>query len=569
MNPDNKNCRGFLFFVLRILYLEVQPKNDMKVQFKALPSNSPILFPENIFDKVPLNHPVRLVDQVVDNLDIKDIIKLYKGGGTSSFHPRMLIKVLFYAYLSNIYSCRRIEKALQENIYFMWLSGCSTPDYRTINYFRGKRLKGHIQKLFASIVRMLHDLEYVSLKKQYIDGTKIESASGRYTFVWKKSVEKNKVKLEANIASVLSEIEAQIKEDQSSLGHQEVPKAIDSKELKEKLKEVNAKLKGTNKSTDKQLKKLEDDYLPRLEKYEEQLEVLGDRNSCSKTDPDATFMRLKDDHMQNGQLKPAYNTQISTEEQFITHYSVHQISTDTTTLEDHLTGFQEQYHMQSTEVVADAGYGSQENYEMMEAKGIEAYVKYNYFHMEQKRAQKNNAFATQNLYYNSQENFYICPMGQKLEFVGNLTRKSTNGYQAQVSCYQARRCEGCPLRGQCHKAMGNRMIEVNHRLNELKARVRERLMSDLGRYHRSKRPVEVEAVFGQMKSNNKFTRFTMRGLDGIDIEFALMAIGHNLRKWAKKLKNNPIPALFLRIKSNNGMLNKDVIRLPKIHRFAA
>uniref|UniRef100_UPI001181B70D transposase n=1 Tax=Sphingobacterium sp. 1.A.4 TaxID=2044603 RepID=UPI001181B70D len=111
------------------------------IQFKALPSNSPILFPENILDRIPLNHPVRLVSQVVDQLDLEHIIRQYKGGGTTSFHPRMLIKVLFYAYLSNIYSCRKIERALHENIHFMWLSGNSTPDYRTINYFRGKRLK--------------------------------------------------------------------------------------------------------------------------------------------------------------------------------------------------------------------------------------------------------------------------------------------------------------------------------------------------------------------------------------------------------------------------------------------
>lgn len=138
MNPDIFLCRGFLFFVLKNLYLKVLPKNDMKVRFKALPSNSPSLFPEDIFDRIAMNHPVRLVNQVVDQLDLEHIICQYKGGGTTSFHPRMLIKVLFYAYLSNIYSCRKIERALHENIYFMWLSGNSTPDYRTINYFRGK-----------------------------------------------------------------------------------------------------------------------------------------------------------------------------------------------------------------------------------------------------------------------------------------------------------------------------------------------------------------------------------------------------------------------------------------------
>jgi transposase len=485
-----------------------------------------------------MNHPVRLVSQVVDQLDLDHIIRQYKGGGTTSFHPRMLIKVLFYAYLSNIYSCRKIERALQENIHFMWLSGNSTPDYRTINYFRGKRLKGQIQELFASIVRMLHDMAYVSLKVQYVDGTKIESVAGRYTFVWKKSVEKNKVKLEANIASVLSEIEAQIAQDQSSLGHQEVSKAIDSSRLKEKIEAINAKFKGANKSTDKQLKKLEEDYLPRLEKYEEQLEVLGDRNSYSKTDTDAVFMRMKEDHMKNGQLKPAYNTQISTEDQFITHYSIHQTTADTTTLLEHLEGFESHYGKQSEQLVADAGYGSEQNYELMEKQGITAFVKYNYFHVEQKRKHKQDPFSVQNLYYNQQDDYYVCPAGQKLSFIGHATRVSTNGYAARVSCYQAQRCEGCPMRSGCHKAKGNRIIEVNHNLDQLKAKARKRLLSEEGMYHRSKRPIEVEAVFGQMKSNNKFTRFTMKGLEKVAVEFGLMAIAHNLRKWAKKWAND-------------------------------
>src|SRR5690606_11006732 len=230
-------------------------------------------------------------------LNIDPIIGQYKGGGTTGFHPRMMIKVLFYTYLSNIYSCRKIERALQENIYFMWLSGHSTPDYRTINYFRGKRLKGHIQSLLA-------ELGYVSLKVQYIDGTKIESAAGRYTFVWKGSVEKNRAKLENKIQSVLSDIESQIRQDQSELGRDETPRPIKSDELRDRLSALNEKLKEAGKVTQKQLKKLREEHLPRLEKYEQQLATLGERNSYSKTDVDATFMRLKDDHMQNGQLKP-------------------------------------------------------------------------------------------------------------------------------------------------------------------------------------------------------------------------------------------------------------------------
>lgn len=512
-------------------------KNTSNLRFKALPGNSPELFPEDIFERIPQNHPVRIVNQVVDGLDITSIIEQYKGGGTSSFHPRMMIKILFYSYLSNIYSCRKIEKALQENIHFMWLSGNSTPDFRTINYFRGKRLKGEIQKLFADVVRMLHELQYVSLDTQYIDGTKIESASNKYTFVWKGSVEKYKIKLEQKIQSVLDQIDSQTKEDSKQANKQEAPRSIDSKELKEKLAELNSKLKESPKATQKQLAKLQQEHLPRLEKYEKQLAILGSRNSYSKTDTDATFMRMKEDHMKNGQLKPAYNPQISTENQIITHFSIHQTPGDTTTLKSHLDGFEKSYQKQSKTVVADAGYGSEENYELMESRGIEAFVKYNFFHKEQKRKMQNDIFAVQNLFYNAQEDYFVCPMGQHLVNIGQGKRTSANGYVSTVTHYQATRCQGCPLRGQCHQSKVPRRIEVNHRLKELKQKAKERLLSEKGLEHRSKRPIEVEAVFGQLKSNNKFSRFTLKGLQKVEIEFGLMALGHNLRKMVAKKRS--------------------------------
>lgn len=510
-----------------------------KIVFKNQTGNSPELFPSNIFDKIADNHPVRLIDSVVNSLDISDIIKKYKGGGTSAYHPRMMIKVLFYSYLSNIYSCRKIDKALRENIHFMFISGNSTPDFRTINDFRGKILKDSIKNLFAEVVKMLVEMGYVSLDVQYIDGTKIEAKSNKYTFVWRGSVEKHKEKLEAKINSVLSDIDKSILLDNQEVNKEELPKKINSEELKEKLSAINKRLKEPSKKIAKELQKLQDEHLPRLERYEKELEILGNRNSYSKTDQDATFMRMKDDHMQNGQLKPAYNTQISTENQFITHVSVHQTPADTTTLKSHLEGFEQAYEKQSSEVVADAGYGSEENYEMLENKKVEAYVKYNYFHKEQKKKMKNDPFLSSNLFYNEEQDFYVCPMGQKMEKTGQSKRISSHGYESLVSYYQAKRCEGCPLRSLCHKAQGNRKIEVNHRLNKLRAQARENLMSAKGKIHRSKRPVEVEAVFGQLKSNNKFNRFTFKGLEKVELEFLLMAVGHNFRKMVAKAGKTP------------------------------
>lgn len=508
-----------------------------KVRFKEITSQQSVLFPSNIGDKISANHPVRVVNQIVDQLNIEGILSTYKGGGTSSYHPRLMIKILFYSYLNNIYSCRKIAKQLEENIYYMWISGNNTPNFRTINNFRGTKLKGKIHDLFAEFVRLMAELGYVSLDVQYIDGTKIESASNRYTFVWRGSVEKNKEKLESRINNVLQEIDQTIEKDKTEQEEQSVPR-ISSDELRQKVEELNGRLKELNKKQQKQLRKIEKEDLPKLEKYEKQIKVLGERNSYSKTDPDATFMRMKEDHMKNGQLKPAYNTQISTENQFVTKFSMHQRPGDTATLIPHLEEFKEDYKKQSETVVTDAGYGSEQNYEYAENEDIEAYIKYNYFHKEQKRSFKNNIFLQSNLYYNKSEDYLVCPMGQHMKFIEIGNRKSDLGYEYQVSIYQAQNCKGCPLRGECHKGKDNRKIELNHKLIKYRKKAKERLMSEKGLYHRSKRPIEPEAVFGQIKFNNKFNRFTLRGLEKVEVEFGLIALSHNLRKLVQIVAGN-------------------------------
>ena len=507
------------------------------IRFKSVTSQQSVLFPSNLSDKIAVNHPVRIVNEIVDHLNIDDILSTYKGGGTSSYHPRVMIKILFYSYFNNIYSCRKIESQLKENIHYMWLSGEATPNFRTINDFRGKRLKGKIQTLFSDIVKLISEMGHISLDVQYIDGTKIESSANRYTFVWRKTVERNKDKLEHKIDCILEDIEQAIGSDLRDYQGDLDYKPINSKQLSDKIDELNRKQEQLSKQHKKQLKKLETDALPRMQKYEDHLETLGDRNSYSKTDKDATFMRMKEDHMKNGQLKPAYNIQISTENQFVTNFSIHQRPGDPATLIPHMEQFEELYSKQSKTVVADSGYGSEQNYQYLEDKKVEAFVKYNYFHKEQKKSFKKNPFLVNNLFYNKSDDYFVCPMGQHMVHIGEAKRKSDLNYEYKVSIYQAQNCNGCPMRGQCHKSHYNRKIEVNHNLVRLRKNARERLMSDQGLYHRSMRPIEPEAVFGHIKSNNKFNRFTLRGFDKILIEYGLVAISHNLRKIATIISN--------------------------------
>lgn len=218
----------------------------------------------------------------------------------------MLLKVVVYAYLTNVYSGRRMASLLEENVIFMWLSGMNRPDFRTINRFRSERLAdGRFESIFRQVVELLHDEGLISLDVQYIDGTKIESVANKYTFVWKGSVEKNKAKLIAKVDGVLKEAEAVLEEENAGEPQEEITK------------------EDLQKRTDRILEKMDRDGVS-----DKHLEILGERNSYSKTDPDATFMHMKEDAMNNGQTKPGYNVQIATENQYIVNYDLYWRPTD-------------------------------------------------------------------------------------------------------------------------------------------------------------------------------------------------------------------------------------------------
>lgn len=302
-----------------------------KIVFKGDFQHQNLILPPSLEELTPEVHPVRVVSQIVDNLNISDLLEEYKGGGTSSFHPRMLLKALIYGYLNNIYSSRKIEKQLHENINFMWLSGFAKPDFRTINYFRGKRLVGKFDYIFTQIVEHLHSEGFVSLKTQYIDGTKIESVANKYNFVWRGSVEKSDKRLREKVYTILNEIESVIcVEEQEDLEGSFEP--LSTEDFKNRVERISRKIDENNdssKDVKKHIRQIKEESIPKLEKYEEHLNTMGERNSYSKTDPDATFMRMKEDAMKNGQLKPAYNVQISTENQIITNYGIYQRPGDT------------------------------------------------------------------------------------------------------------------------------------------------------------------------------------------------------------------------------------------------
>ena len=512
-----------------------------KIHFRSHINNQTVLFPQRIDRDIAENDPVRLVNAVVDSLNLENFNRLYKERGRSPYHPRMMLKVILYAYMSNIYSCRKIEKALLRDVHFIWLAGYEQPDFITINRFRN-RVKDEINNVFTQLVLLLAERGLVSLDVEYIDGTKIESKANKYTFVWRGSVEKNRARLMEKIRVLLSQIDDAVAQENADTQEKVEFTPSQLGEICEELRQSLAQSPAPESKEDRRARRKKERELRQLEQmgaklgdYDSKLELIGGRNSMSKTDPDATFMRMKEDAMNNGQTKPGYNLQIGTENQFITDFGLFPNPSDTLTMPLFLTSFMRRYGRMASTAVADSGYGSEENYRFMEENSVEAYVKYNYFHKEQKRPFRNDPFRIENLHYNAEDDYYVCPMGQHMTRVGTRHDKSGSGYVAELAIYRAQRCQGCPLRGSCYKGeYPAREIRANHRLNEYKRRARERLTSERGLEHRSKRPIEPEAVFGQMKFNMAYRRFRHFGKDKVTMDFAFFAIAFNIKKWAAK-----------------------------------
>jgi transposase len=509
-----------------------------KIVFKTDKRNQLFLLPPELGEMIPKNNLVRVVDQVIDQIDITSLTRTYKGGGTSSYHPRMLLKVLVYGYISGTYTTRKIEKALRENIYFMWLSGMSQIDHVTIHNFRFQRMKQIVDDIFTSVVLTLIEGGYIKMMNINIDGTKIEANANRYSYVWKKNVERHKKSVEDKIRGLLKEIDQLQEEEDNEYGDgnlEEVSGKITSDQIKKTVYEINKRLqkKGGNTSIKQKVKKIEKEHLPRLKEYEDQEEKLNGRNSYSKTDPDATFFRMKEDHIGNSQLKPGYNVQIGTENQFIVGYGIYQKAADTSLLNPLLDKMYQGLNRLPKNLITDAGYGSEENYENIKKKRIGNFVKYNNFDYEKTGKYKKEKYRSEHFHYDKKTDQYVCPEGRRLAYIRTRKLTTDNGYKTTRKIYECLDCSGCSHKEQCCKNCHNRRIEISHKLNRYKETARKNLESEEGIRLRAQRVVDVESVFGQIKWNKRFRRFLTKGLENVNTEWGLISIAHNIAKLAR------------------------------------
>lgn len=494
-----------------------------------------MMLPPTLDELISKDHPVRVVNEVINSVNIEPLIRSYESTGTSSYHPQMLLKIIVYGYVTNVYSSRKLETSCKENINFMWLSAMNYPDHNTINRFRGVRLKDALRAIFEQVVVLLAKEGLLSIEEVFTDGTKIEANANKYTFVWKKSIQTNTEKMKKQLAEIWDYAQ-HIADDEDRLPDPPDFTKIDSAKIKETVGHLNKALSNKENVSGKvkaKMRYITKNFAENLEKYETQEKILGERNSYSKTDTDATFMRMKEDHMLNGQLKPGYNVQISTSNQYVVNYTIHSNPTDTRTLESHLNQHEQSFGKTLQSITADAGYGSEENYDMLEKKQIKAFVKYNMFDRQQsKNHVKRNGLLADNLYYNEQKDTYTCPMGQEMNFIGEVNKKNSSGFEQKLRKYQAKNCRNCPLNGSCHKSKGNRIIEINHNLIRQKKKAFQLLNSEEGIAKRKKRCHDVEPVFGNIKNNHKFKRFLLRGKEKVEIEWGLLVIAQNIRKKA-------------------------------------
>ena len=519
----------------------------------------------DVQDLIPEHHVARVVDEMVEAIPDAQLFAHYTGGGRSPFHPKMMLKVILYAYSQKVYSCRGIADMTKENLPAIWLAAMQKPDFRTINEFRGNRMKVMMDELFETMILKLIEENYITMENYFLDGTKIEADANKYSFVWKKSTLRFEEKLKEKIQETLQNIHEiaqaegleldpmpteEVKSEQLEVLAEKLEKQVDSlTEEIENTKEVPIRkaLRTRRSALKKPVKQIRQDFLPRIEKYKQHHEIYGERNSFSKTDHDATFMRMKDDHMQNGQLKPGYNVQMATENQFILFYTMHQRPTDTRCFIPHLEKLAGSSLPMPKTVIADAGYGSEENYlyaigEEREPR-FDFLIPYGTYVKEKTRKYKNDIKNVKNWAYREDDDLFICPNGQKVTFKRYQNKKNASGFEQSYKIYESEDCSGCPIKQLCTKAKGNRQVHWNTVFEEMKAKAKTALECEEKAAIYARRKIEVESVFGHIKGNRSFRRFLLRGLEKVHTEFGIVALAHNLLKVAgiRRLFSGPGP----------------------------
>ena len=508
-----------------------------------------IKLPLDVEILIPADDPVRLLSAFVEGMELSDLYQTYGKIKKNQATPRQLFKIMVYASMNRIYSSRDIETACRRDINFMYLlEGKPAPDHATFARFISLHFAQCSKKTLAEVSKLLYSLGEISGKSIFIDGTKIESVANKYTFVWKKAVTKNQAKLFDKILALVEECENLygFKITYNGKVSLHTLKRLRKKLCRIRQEEGIAFVHGTGRRKTRLQKSLEtlETYIAKLKEYNKKLYVCGDRNSYSKTDPDATFMRMKEDTMLNGQLKPAYNLQHGVDSEYITWLDISSRPTDTRTLIPFLKDMELYLPFKYQEIVADAGYESEENYLFLEENGQLAYIKPQNYEISKTRKYRQDIGRMENMKYDEKADCYYCKNGQVLTAQYEKREKTASGYRRTVTVYRSNGCSGCPFKTDCIKGNNcktpmedrQKVLYVSKKMKEKRQETLERITSDYGTQLRMNRSIQAEGSFANIKEDMEFRRYLYRGNANVTAQSILLAIGDNINKLHHKIQ---------------------------------
>lgn len=505
--------------------------------------------PLNIDTIIPEDDSVRLLSQFVEAMDLTDLYSTYER--INSISPRTLLKIVLYSYMNGDYSSRSMELNCKRDINFMFLlEGAPAPDHATFARFRSIHFAPCSKRILAEMSNTLFDLGEISGETIFIDGTKIEASANKYTFVWKKAVTKNQEKLLIKLADFVAECE-QLYDIKIVYGSTIKMKHV--KKLRKKLYTLKESenvvfVHGIGKRKTPLQKCIEtlEDYSSRLKEYNQKIHICGEWNSYSKTDRDATFMRMKEDAMGNGQLKPAYNLQHGLDSEYITWLTIGPQPTDTTTLIPFLKDAENHLKFKYKNITADAGYESEENYQFLESNGQISYIKPANYEISKTRKYRNDIGKIENMEYDEEADVYTCRNDKKLK-VHNIRHSiSKTVYVSEKTIYKYENCDACPYKKECIKG-NNCKIPLDERTKTLQVAKTflkyrqedlERILSEEGILFRTNRSIQAEGSFGDLKQDMQFRRYLSKGTTNVLAESTLLAMARNINKLHNKIQKD-------------------------------
>lgn len=504
--------------------------------------------PVFISDCLDFLDPVFTFDRFMEEIDGQKYLKnipAYKTGRLR-YNPVNMLKTVLFSFMTSGYcSLREMEDHCKVNLRFMYLMERQTPSYRTFGYFINDVLADSVEDIFNDINKAIFAKEHVDLQHIYIDGSKFEANTNKYTWVWKKATEKSRYRLYDKITTLINDMNEAFmwRGVKISTNTEYVPDYLAEvadkyAELWQLDEQAFVHGRGRHKTVQQRQYELLLKYKKKLEEYVEKITICGeDRNSYSKTDKSATFMRIKTDYMRNDQLLPAYNVQVGVADEYIAVVDVNHYRADTDCFIPLMEQFHRIYGFYPKYPVADAGYGSYNNYIYCEQHGMEKYMKFPMFKKETTdQDYHSNPFRAVNFPLDA-EGVMRCPNGKAFTF---LYRKHIYGnqYGRQEEVYQCEDCTGCPYADKCKKTDKNRTVRINEELTGMHKEVIENLESIHGALLRMNRSIQAEGTFGIMKNDRWYKRIVRRGIKSVRLEVFLVSIGQNLYKYHNKKKRS-------------------------------